>query len=883
MQYESGIVFSLKELGERFVKFAIKSNNSTQAWEQLDDRIDTFYGATLKVPFNDSSDSLIEDTYYFICDEGITKTAGTAGMSIQQFIQTTYDDSTIILDTTMNSLSDVYNYLTALPKQEHGRFIFNGVENDLVAGRTLAQIVYDCEMIYNKSKELGLVPTLMITPNSFVYSSSSYIELYKSFVNSGYVGEKKTVVCLGDSLTDYNTFSPGYSWVNTAQIDVPNLYFINKGVDGDTTTGALSRLNADVLSLAPDVCFFLIGINDLWNASINDVPDVVNRLRSMVYSCQQNNIVPVIGLYSPTVKQLRQIISTSGITNDENTFLAIIQAYHEACEDLAKTLGVRTIEVYTSVKNGYGTITPAYIASDGFNWSVSGAEKVGHFLAKQLKEVLLYGLNTRDRSASIINCYDIFCKALDVDDLSISDVSGLLDINGKSYNETGLSYIIDYLSDRGVLQHTNSTCFYVSLQFNEIKETTYSNFINNTYQAERFIGEKSGGTLVTKWGVLNPFKNNGHILAVGLHTLYDEGLWMCEQGGITCAYESLTQDNNVNLLKVRQVNYIEGTEGEPIELPPFPSYGCPWFAMSEDDIENYRVESVGIKYWFTKDDYNATIAYKTMESNMEDVYQTMSFGKLNCVNDMSYKFPLYIAGGTEALTQDIYVYTRVSGGLPTYLSGNSYDLSLKNIGLVSCGILNPCKFNGSQSSNFRVLAPEGIWRNIFGCSQDSQVHQYYSCGVIYNWMTVLQAPESTLSPTQHTALPFMSDGSYAVDYRVSLGQEEPDKSSSFMGRIIVSFNMSIDHHENGIQGYIPNVYYICRRDMPVGEVEIDGRLFLSAPNNYESKRTYYPVSVGLAVNTGWTSEELLEKYDTDIIKTKIYDRILIPLEAGDSG
>ena len=128
----------------------------------------------------------------------------------------------------------------------------------------------------------------------------------------------------------------------------------------------------------------------------------------------------------------------------------------------------------------------------------------------------------------------------------------------------------------------------------------------------------------------------------------------------------------------------------------------------------------------------------------------------------------------------------------------------------------------------------------------------------------------------------MTDSSDAVDYRVSLGYEEPDKSSAFMGRIIVSFNMSIDHHENGIQGYIPNVYYICRRDMPVGEVEIDGRLFLSAPNNYESKRTYYPVTVGI-VNTGWTSEELLERYEVDNIKTRIYDRILIPLEAGDNG
>ena len=53
MMYSTGIVYSLKEVGEKFIDFAQQSNSNTQAWELLDDRLSSFYGATLKIPMKD--------------------------------------------------------------------------------------------------------------------------------------------------------------------------------------------------------------------------------------------------------------------------------------------------------------------------------------------------------------------------------------------------------------------------------------------------------------------------------------------------------------------------------------------------------------------------------------------------------------------------------------------------------------------------------------------------------------------------------------------------------------------------------------------------------------------------------------------------------------
>jgi len=65
---ETGVVYSLKELGQKFMAFLKRSRLNIQPWELLDDRLSTFYGATLRVPIYHYEDFDSEEEYYALGD-----------------------------------------------------------------------------------------------------------------------------------------------------------------------------------------------------------------------------------------------------------------------------------------------------------------------------------------------------------------------------------------------------------------------------------------------------------------------------------------------------------------------------------------------------------------------------------------------------------------------------------------------------------------------------------------------------------------------------------------------------------------------------------------------------------------------------------------------
>ena len=63
MMMEKGTATSLRDMGEKFLKFAQKSNATTQAWNLVDDRLHSFYGATLQVPITKEVTRYVEEEY----------------------------------------------------------------------------------------------------------------------------------------------------------------------------------------------------------------------------------------------------------------------------------------------------------------------------------------------------------------------------------------------------------------------------------------------------------------------------------------------------------------------------------------------------------------------------------------------------------------------------------------------------------------------------------------------------------------------------------------------------------------------------------------------------------------------------------------------------
>lgn len=99
------------------------------------------------------------------------------------------------------------------------------------------------------------------------------------------------IVCLGDSLTAGYGVSKSASWVSLLKANL-NHHIINKGVNGDTSFGLLTRSFKDVIALNPDICIILIGTNDLLMG--RSLENTFDNIKVLVHEIKENKIIPII-------------------------------------------------------------------------------------------------------------------------------------------------------------------------------------------------------------------------------------------------------------------------------------------------------------------------------------------------------------------------------------------------------------------------------------------------------------------------------------------------------------------------------------------------------------------------------------------------------------
>ena len=428
--------------------------------------------------------------------------------------------------------------------------------------------------------------------------------------------------------------------------------------------------------------------------------------------------------------------------------------------------------------------------------------------------------------------------------------------------------------------------FYISLQHTNVTPTTYSEWILDTpeyYQSELFGG---GSDIIKHFvanGRLNPFQDTGEFIAIGLHTLYDENLWMCEQGQITCEKETTEQVNRQNLENMHYYYLSDaGVEGEDASpYISFPGAGCPWLTISDKNKKEYVTHNTPIEYWFTKTDTDATITF-TIQGLGDKVprWQSISFGMMKLFKNENYQFPLYVAGGNQALSQQMYVWVRLHESYPTYSIGNGYKLDMSNIALANSNLLYPTKFSGSEVSNFRILAPDGEWKDIFAKEQGAKVEPVFVCdGPPPDYAYYLGEPVPYTKG--HCGIPFCSEFDYMTDtYRVKERFNKLKSSASING-IVVVMNNNIPYNAGGVMGIIPNTFYSWSQTLFTGEIIIEGKKWLSVPNGWENRKKYYRTYNGVVNLT--KNDDVLAQDEADNSINKLFvHNILIPLEDFDS-
>ncbi|GFZ31365.1 lipase/acylhydrolase [Clostridium zeae] len=118
------------------------------------------------------------------------------------------------------------------------------------------------------------------------------------------------IVCIGDSLTYGYGVAPSKGWVNLLRAST-KYDIINKGVNGDTTVGILSRFSRDCIDLNPNIAVIMAGTNDLLTG--RSIDNIVDNIIYMVKECLNNNVKPVILIPPLTLPKLAEMSWYSSI------------------------------------------------------------------------------------------------------------------------------------------------------------------------------------------------------------------------------------------------------------------------------------------------------------------------------------------------------------------------------------------------------------------------------------------------------------------------------------------------------------------------------------------------------------------------------------------
>ena len=101
------------------------------------------------------------------------------------------------------------------------------------------------------------------------------------------------VICIGDSITQGYGVPSKENWVELLNKN-KGVEFINKGINGDTSGGMLSRFYRDVVDEKPRFTIIMGGANDF--ISGNTMGAVKSNIMAMVHQAYYNGITPILGI-----------------------------------------------------------------------------------------------------------------------------------------------------------------------------------------------------------------------------------------------------------------------------------------------------------------------------------------------------------------------------------------------------------------------------------------------------------------------------------------------------------------------------------------------------------------------------------------------------------
>lgn len=193
------------------------------------------------------------------------------------------------------------------------------------------------------------------------------------------------IVFIGDSFTRGFGVRRGESWFSILEKETKKT-LVNKGINGDTTSGMLARLHRDgelETQEKPDYIFLEGGVNDFIAGSSCEIPQ--NNYMAMVHQAYHAGIIPVV----TTVPQISPTEVREGWAGmaDYNEVFRKYETFREFLLKMSDTFGLYCMDLYKDFNQMLMQNQNDGWYADGIHLSPAGHEFIAHRVSEYLKHL----------------------------------------------------------------------------------------------------------------------------------------------------------------------------------------------------------------------------------------------------------------------------------------------------------------------------------------------------------------------------------------------------------------------------------------------------------------------------------------------------------------
>ena len=197
----------------------------------------------------------------------------------------------------------------------------------------------------------------------------------------------RNVVCLGDSTTYGYMISRKKVWPsilnNKFAEDSKEINIINKGINGDTTSGMIARFERDCLNENADLLILMGGVNDIF--MFQNIDKIKDNIKLIVETSNKNNVDIILFTPIPFIKEIFTFFEADNLDGFENT----LKEYVSWINEYTKENNIKSIDVYNMFMNNiFKSNKYEDIYFDGVHLSENGHNIFALELYKELGKYL---------------------------------------------------------------------------------------------------------------------------------------------------------------------------------------------------------------------------------------------------------------------------------------------------------------------------------------------------------------------------------------------------------------------------------------------------------------------------------------------------------------